>query len=209
MRLMLVCLLAAGVVACGKDSPVTPSTPPAPTPKTYTVAGFVHAAPDGAPLGNVYLRFFDTATGAVKGATNTTANGHYAIAIKEGSTDIWAEFTGWITSRTTRVITADTNVDFNLSLAPPVVEYRITGTARRCSATYANATGGTNQSVVSIPFSYTWARANTGDFLYLSCQIDSSGDTGSITVGIYKDGALYRSGFASGFPNIATASGSY
>jgi hypothetical protein len=100
-------------------------------------------------------------------------------------------------------------MDFALSATAPPVEYRITGTARRCSATYENSTGGTNQQAVTIPFSYTWNSARSGDFLYISCQIDTGGDQGNITVAIYKNGSLYRSAQAIGFPNIATASGSY
>src|SRR4051794_3553901 len=51
--------------------------------------------------------------------------------------------------------------------------------------------------------------ARSGDFLYMSCQISTGGDTGSITVTIFENGTLYRSGTANGFPNIASASGSY
>jgi hypothetical protein len=43
----------------------------------------------------------------------------------------------------------------------------------------------------------------------MSCQIDTGGDQGSITVAIYKNGSLYKSANANGFPNIATASGTY
>jgi Bacterial Ig-like domain (group 1) len=93
--------------------------------------------------------------------------------------------------------------------APSNVEYRITGTATHCSATYENSTGGTDQRGVSVPFSYSWNGAQTGDFLYISCQIDTATDRGDILVAIYKNGVLYRSATAVGFPSIATASGSY
>src|ERR1035437_7718778 len=92
---------------------------------------------------------------------------------------------------------------------PPAVEYRITGTSLRGSATYQNSRGGTNQSAVNVPFSYSWNGARSGDFLYMACQIDTGGDTGSITIGLYKNGNLVQSATANGFPNIATVSGSY
>jgi hypothetical protein len=89
------------------------------------------------------------------------------------------------------------------------VEYRITGTAQRCSATYQNSSGGTNQDEVNVPFSYSWSGAKSGDFLYMWCQIDTSSDTGVMTIGLYKNGTLVQSATATSFPNIATVSGSY
>jgi hypothetical protein len=89
------------------------------------------------------------------------------------------------------------------------IEYRITGTATHCSATYETATGGTNQSGVNVPFTYNWNGAKSGDFLYLSCQIDTATDQGDLMVAIYKNGVLYKSATAAAFPSSATASGSY
>ena len=74
--------------------------------------------------------------------------------------------------------------------------------------TYENAAGGTSQARVNIPWSYSFG-ADPGDFLYVSCQIDSGGDRGIIQVEIYRDGDLFKFASASGFPNIATASRSY
>jgi hypothetical protein len=48
-----------------------------------------------------------------------------------------------------------------------------------------------------------------GDFLYVSCQIDSGGDSGSIFVRILKHGVIVASASANGFPNIATADAVY
>lgn len=59
----------------------------------------------------------------------------------------------------------------------------------------------------ALPWSFT-REAERGDFLYVSAQIDTSPDSGSITVQIIKDGDVYKSANAVGFPNIATASGS-
>jgi hypothetical protein len=92
---------------------------------------------------------------------------------------------------------------------PSAIEYRITGTAAHCSATYENATGGTSQSGVAVPFTYTWNAAKPGAFLYMSCQIDTAADHGELVVAIYKNGVLYKSASANAFPSSATASGSY
>ena len=89
------------------------------------------------------------------------------------------------------------------------IEYRITGTATHCSATYENDKGGTNQIGVNVPFTYTWNGAKSGDFVYVSCQIDTATDHGDLFVAIYKNGVLYKSSTATAFPSSATASGSY
>ena len=89
------------------------------------------------------------------------------------------------------------------------IEYRITGTATHCSATYENDKGGTNQIGVNLPFTYNWNGAKSGDFVYVSCQIDTATDHGDLSVAIYKNGVLYKSSTATAFPSSATASGSY
>ena len=93
--------------------------------------------------------------------------------------------------------------------SPPSVEYRITGTALQCSATYQNSTGGVDQRDVNVPFSYSWNGAKSGDPLSMSCRIESSEDTGSITIELYTNGTLIRSATASGFPHVAAVSASY
>lgn len=87
--------------------------------------------------------------------------------------------------------------------------YSITGTAKHVSVTYANSTGGTSQTGSSLPFTYTLTGMKAGDFLYVSAQIDTSPDSGSIDVSITKDGKTLCSGFAVGFAKIATASCSF
>lgn len=51
--------------------------------------------------------------------------------------------------------------------------------------------------------------ATTGQFLYISAQIDTSPDSGSILVSVTKNGALVQSATAVGFPNIGSASGTF
>jgi len=89
------------------------------------------------------------------------------------------------------------------------VEYTVTGSAKHIALTYQNSEGGTDQRGSGVPFSYSWSGAKDGDFLYISAQIDTSPDGGDITVSIVKDGKTAFTGRATGFPNIATASGSY
>lgn len=143
----------------------------------------------------------------------TTNGGYYAFAaLQAGTFNIRATAAGH--DAATQSVTLGANVQVDLTVAPsappaPVVEYRITGTARRCDATYENSSHGTNQATVDIPFSYTWSSARSGDFLYMSCQISTGGDRGNITIGLYKSGRLVQSADASGFPNIATVSGLY
>jgi hypothetical protein len=86
--------------------------------------------------------------------------------------------------------------------------YQVTGTAKHVSITYQNASGGTSQTGASLPWGYALS-AKGGDFLYVSAQIDQSPDSGSITVTIMKGTSVYETAHATGFPNIATASGSY
>jgi hypothetical protein len=93
--------------------------------------------------------------------------------------------------------------------APFAIEYRITGTATHCSATYETAAGATTQRRVDVPFTYNWNGAKSGDFVYVSCQIDTATDDGDLLVAIYKNGVLYKSATAVAFPSSATASGYY
>lgn len=88
------------------------------------------------------------------------------------------------------------------------VTYKITGSAKHVSITYQNGSGGTSQTGASVPFTYEYGTAKKGEFVYISAQIDTSPDNGSISVTILKNGSTLFSGSANGFPNIATASGS-
>lgn len=88
------------------------------------------------------------------------------------------------------------------------VTYAVTGTAKHVSLTYNGAGGGISQSGATLPYSLTFT-ATTGQFLYISAQIDTSPDTGSILVSVTKNGALVQSATAVGFPNIGSASGTF
>jgi hypothetical protein len=218
-------------VACGKDkSPTGPSTttppptqtppptppPPAPEPPPplarYAVFGVVRDANTNTPIPGVRVGAVNVQT-QTNVSTMTDGGGFYHLAgIATGPVTVdWTHAN--YTSRSERLTFASADVRHDTTLSPrppptPQVEYRITGSARRCSVTYQSSAGGISQASVAIPWSFNRS-ARTGEFLYVSCQIDTGGDNGSITVAIYKNGSFYRSGMASGFPNIATASGSY
>jgi len=86
------------------------------------------------------------------------------------------------------------------------VKYEVTGTAKTVFVTYVNESGGTSQeSNVSLPWSYTFT-AKPGDFVYISAQ--NEGETGSVTVTIYKNGSIFKTSTSSGAYVIAEASGS-
>ncbi len=85
------------------------------------------------------------------------------------------------------------------------IEYEVTGSASIVDVTYENEDGGTSQTNdVSVPWSYSF-RGYSDDFVYVSGQ--NQGESGSITVTIYKDGSIFKSSTSSGSYCIATASG--
>jgi hypothetical protein len=174
----------------------------------FSLVGFVTDKATGRGINGATVR---VTSGPDSGTSTTTAStGYYAFgALQSGSFVIQATASGYVAFSQNVTLTGNAQSDVAVATTPPAVEYRITGTARRCGATYENSTGGTSQATVDLPFSYTWSSARSGDFLYMSCQINTGGDNGNITVAIYKNGTLYRSADANGFPNIATASGSY
>jgi Carboxypeptidase regulatory-like domain len=179
------------------------------TVQHFSLVGFVRDAQTGRGIQGATVR---VTSGPDIGQTAppTNADGYYAFgALQAGTFTVQAGGAGYSFFNQTVTLSADGQSDFRLTRAPPVVEYRITGTARRCDVTYESAPGSTSQATVDVPWSYTWGSARTGDFLYVSCQISTGGDRGNIKVAIYKNGTLYRSAMADGFPNIATASGTY
>lgn len=85
------------------------------------------------------------------------------------------------------------------------VRYKVSGTAESVDITYENADGGTSQlSDEELPWSITFD-GNIGDFVYISAQ--NQGETGTVTVTIYKNGDVYKQSTSEGAYVIATASG--
>ena len=85
------------------------------------------------------------------------------------------------------------------------VEYRIGGSAGRASLTYRNASGGSEQNVVSPPTSLSFI-AREGAFLYMSAQNES--ERGTVRVTILVDGRVLQEAVSSTRFGIASASGS-
>lgn len=184
------------------------ATAPVTATVRFIVDGVITNGTTGRPLANAGVGVVDASGRQI--STTTDGNGYYVLRdVAAGRATMIVLASGFTTSTTTPTIASSGSI--NITLQEPVapVEYRITGSARFCSATYQNQSGGTNQQTVSIPFSYKWSSARPGDFLYMSCQISQGNDSGTITVEILKNGARVASGVAVGFPNIATASTSY
>jgi hypothetical protein len=174
-----------------------------------TLSGVVTNRNTGAPIAGAKVEVSSLTGPNVGKSTTTDAAGRYALApLVAGAFSIRATANGY-TGQSFPIEIA-TNAPFNIALAPtaPTVEYSITGTAKTCAATYRSSSGATSQGRVNIPWSFTRS-ATSGDFLYISCQIDTSGDTGSILVRILRNGLVVNSASATGFPSIATASSTY
>jgi uncharacterized repeat protein (TIGR02543 family) len=106
-------------------------------------------------------------------------------------------------------ITMDSGKSITANFEPeppptPEVEYKITGTASKVFVTLSNGTGGTEQfDNVYVPHTYTF-QTFTNWFLYVSAQ--NLGESGSVTVTIYLNGAVVGKSTSSGAYVIADAS---
>ena len=172
-----------------------------------TLSGMVTDRATGRPIAGATAR---VQSGVNEGkSARTDANGIYAMGpLVAGAFRVAYDAVNYTTQ--SHPIDIGTDAAWNVALErdPPDVEYTITGSARTCSVFYESGAGSTSSARVTLPWSYSRS-ARAGDFLYVSCQIDSGGDTGSIFVRINRNGSLFRSASASGFANIATASGTY
>lgn len=176
-------------------------------PGLGTLVGIVRHAATSVALGGVRV----TIQGGVFASRSSTTdgNGFFSIPGLQGPLTVSFALGGYATSTRDVMVNGDTRLDATLSPLGPVapqVEYRVRGS--RASLTYANDQEGTAQvSNATLPWSYAFSGARTGQFLYISAQ--NTGDSGVITVEIYKRGTLYRTTTSSGAFAIATASGSY
>ena len=85
----------------------------------------------------------------------------------------------------------------------------VNGNVSGVSLTWQNDTGGTNQGDYGVPFCKPYKGFGSGDFVYISAQIiKPTSLAGSITCKIYQGNRIIAQAEASGFPNIATCSGS-
>ena len=82
------------------------------------------------------------------------------------------------------------------------VTYRVDGT-QRASLTYTNATGGTEQHDVKLPWTITF-QGRYGEFLYLSAQ--DNGYNGAIVVSISVNGRIVEDATSTEQYGIASVS---
>ena len=100
------------------------------------------------------------------------------------------------------------------SSSPPAVIYSVTGTAKTITIGYTDPTSAVGtatviQTPMTLPFTYTSQTALSGASLFISAQIDTQGDLGSIRASISKDGVEVASQTATGFPSFANVSARY
>ena len=87
-----------------------------------------------------------------------------------------------------------------------IVTYEVGGARYKADITINNATGGTEQKTVDIPW-HTKFRTNVGQFLYVSAQIDSDRDS-EVTCKILVNDRVIQQASSKGAFAIASCSGS-
>lgn len=85
------------------------------------------------------------------------------------------------------------------------VEYRVGGSTRGASLTYHNASGGTEQNDVSVPWTLKVAPVKRGQFVYLAAQ--NQFDLGDVTCQIVVNGEVWKESRSGADYGIATCSG--
>jgi len=85
------------------------------------------------------------------------------------------------------------------------VRYEVTGSAESVNITYENLNGGISQVTgMPLPWSMTIS-GDPGDYVYLSAF--NQGETGSVTVTIYKNGDVFKRASSEGSHVTASVSG--
>lgn len=85
------------------------------------------------------------------------------------------------------------------------VRYEVTGSAEYVNVTYQNDSGGISQVTnVPLPWSISFS-GDPEDYVYLSAQ--NQGETGSVTVTIFKDGDVFKRATSQGSFVVASVSG--
>ena len=87
--------------------------------------------------------------------------------------------------------------------------FTITGTASHVDVAYGSGPAEPIYHGSTLPFTKTLYGLMSRDFVYLIAQIDTSPDSGSITVTITKGGKTLYQASATGYPNTATAHGPF
>lgn len=91
---------------------------------------------------------------------------------------------------------------FDASIA---VRYEVTGSTEYVNITYENDSGGISQVTnVPVPWSLSFS-GDIEDYVYLSAQ--NQGETGSVTVTIFRDENVFKKATSKGSYVIASVSG--
>ena len=89
--------------------------------------------------------------------------------------------------------------------APPKVVYSVRGTANSATLTFENASGGTEQRRVTLPWTLELESAPPGRVAFLSA--DNEGDSGSVVATISVDGKVLKTAESSAPYVTASVSG--
>ncbi|MCK5133552.1 MAG: hypothetical protein KAR40_15535 [Candidatus Sabulitectum sp.] len=85
------------------------------------------------------------------------------------------------------------------------VRYEVVGSAETVNITFENGSGGVSQMAdIALPWSHSFS-ADPDDYVYLYAQ--NQGESGSITVTIYKDGDVFKRATSEGAYVVASVSG--
>jgi hypothetical protein len=90
-----------------------------------------------------------------------------------------------------------------LDITTHIAKYKVTGKGT-ADLTYENATGGTEQKTVNLPWEYNISPVTSGQYLYISAQTNG---TTTISCLITIDDKIFKSSTSSGEFVIATCSG--
>lgn len=178
------------------------------TPTTRAALFGVVRDGNGQPLSGVRVSASGGHTTLVR--TTTDGSGFYHLAgIAPGriATEWYRVDLG---SRTEDIVFEYTDLRHDVTIwgRSTSADYTISGTARRCAVTYANSAGRMVDEDVAIPWSYHLT-PSIGDTLLVRCRISTAGDTGTVTVGIRREGQTVNSATVTGYPNTAIATAVY
>lgn len=168
----------------------------------YTVFGVVSSSA-GSALSGATVRIGDRSAG-------TDGNGYYTIpGVPAGAITVTASKTGYTAQAVAATLSGDRQINFTMPVRVEDVEYRVSGSTTRSNIiTYSGAGESTQQAAhVTLPWSFSFSGARTGQFLYVSAQNDLA--TGCIHVTILRNGITFKEAESCGAYVIATASGSY
>src|SRR2546427_7229762 len=117
------------VLACASDGPTTPTpTPaPAPAPSSVSLSGRIFDAGNGVPVAGNVLILGGTNQGR---STHADAEGNYRLSdLQPGTFTVFAGLTNYASIEREISLSADTTLDFPLTLLVATLSGRVTDTA--------------------------------------------------------------------------------